>query len=95
MVNVKKKERNSLQIISKFLLFFFLKEHQMLTLKKKLLPYFGKYFLVLNVIPEQNNKAIKAGNVCIANHHILSLHHQHVNLQHGSSFEARFAPELI
>lgn len=32
--------------------------------------------LFLNVILEQNNKAIKARNVCIANHHILSLHPQ-------------------
>lgn len=41
---------------------------------KKIAAIFWKVFL--NVILEQNNKAIKAGNVCIANHHILSLHPQ-------------------
>lgn len=70
---LKKKERNSLQIIWKFLFVFF-KNIKCWHWGEKIAAIFWKVFL--NVILEQNNKAIKARNVCIANHHILSLHPQ-------------------
>lgn len=89
---LKKKERNSLQIIWKFLFVFF-KNIKCWHWGKKIAAIFWKVFL--NVILEQNNKAIKARNVCIANHHILSLHPQMQCQPLAWLSEARFGPELI